>query len=246
GTSTYYAIAFDTIGAASRIVSGTNTFVPDTRSPEVLVTTFELDAVQEQAAILFDEQIFAGSGNASLLNLNTNVTTTPTVLSIAGSTVRFDLSPGLLADGNYVLTVPEGFVTDDAGNDAEAATLSFFVLRGDLDRDRDVDLTDAALLERNFGDDSNPLYTEGDVNYDGVVNLTDAALLERNFGSTLPAIPTLSAGPTNGAQTTGPTGRLPFSVAPLRGNGSLFDNDNDGDGDEENPGLPGPARRFAR
>ncbi|MEM6313409.1 MAG: Ig-like domain-containing protein [Planctomycetota bacterium] len=91
--------------------------------------------------------------------------------------------PAEVGNGDYRLDVAG--VTDRAGNVLVPTTRDFFVLAGDLDRDRDVDLTDAALLERNFGRTDDPLFSEGDLDYDGDVDLIDAALLERNFGANL-------------------------------------------------------------
>ncbi|MEM6312926.1 MAG: DNRLRE domain-containing protein, partial [Planctomycetota bacterium] len=100
-----------------------------------------------------------------------------------GRTATFTFD-NMLANGNYRVTMPAGVALNDAGQMLENAfTMDFFVLAGDLDRDRDVDLTDAALLERNFGRTDDPLFSEGDLDYDGDVDLVDAALLERNFGT---------------------------------------------------------------
>ncbi|MEM8875633.1 MAG: Ig-like domain-containing protein [Planctomycetota bacterium] len=233
GTSTYYGRSIDSFGASSRIRTTTNDFVADSVAPAPVNSVFEIDAPQEQAAILFDEAILPGAGDASLLNLDTNTTTTPTVLSIAGQTVRLDLSTDLLDNGNYVLTLPEGFTTDAAGNDSEAASLSFYVLRGDIDRDRDVDLFDAIDLQRNFGMSSGAVYTDGDLDYDGDVDLFDALILQRAFGDSLPA-GSLSTGALFADNSTANPGlssggsRSLFSGSPISNADDMF-----GDGDGE-------------
>ncbi|MEM8874208.1 MAG: CARDB domain-containing protein [Planctomycetota bacterium] len=112
-----------------------------------------------------------------------------------------------LPDGDYVLTVDDAGVTDLAGNPLSAdATLSFFVLAGDTDRDRDVDLFDALNLQRNFGRTDAPVFSDGDLDYDGDVDLFDALILQRNFGANLPGggeAESLFAGGRGGSRAEG-------------------------------------------
>jgi hypothetical protein len=64
--------------------------------------------------------------------------------------------------------------------------VDFFVLTGDLNRDRAVNGSDFAILAGNFGK-TGMTYGQGDVNGDGSVNGSDFALLAANFGKTVPA-----------------------------------------------------------
>ena len=59
-------------------------------------------------------------------------------------------------------------------------------LPGDLDNDRDVDLTDLATLLANFGTQSGGTPADGDVDGDTDVDLSDLSSLLANFGSTCP------------------------------------------------------------
>lgn len=59
-------------------------------------------------------------------------------------------------------------------------------LPGDLDRDRDVDLTDLATLLSNFGVGGGASSAMGDTDGDGDVDLTDLASLLSNFGANCP------------------------------------------------------------
>jgi hypothetical protein len=63
---------------------------------------------------------------------------------------------------------------------------TFFVLHGDINRDRAVNGSDFAILAGNFGK-TGMTYAQGDVNGDGSVNGSDFAILAGNFGNTLPA-----------------------------------------------------------
>ena len=51
--------------------------------------------------------------------------------------------------------------------------------RGDLDRDRDVDCDDLAILKTHYGKPGGP--ADGDLNGDGTVNLTDISILLSNW-----------------------------------------------------------------
>jgi hypothetical protein len=98
--------------------------------------------------------------------------------------VSFDLPPSL-ADGNYKLTLAA--IEDGVGNRLAATyTFDFFVLAGDINRDRRVDGSDFSLLAGNFGR-SGMTYGQGDLTGDGAVNGSDFAILAGNFGKSLPA-----------------------------------------------------------
>lgn len=59
-------------------------------------------------------------------------------------------------------------------------------LPGNLDGDRDVDLTDLSTLLANFGTGSGATLSTGDIDGDGDVDLTDLSVLLSNFGSSCP------------------------------------------------------------
>ena len=91
----------------------------------------------------------------------------------------------LLPDGNYQLTLPAGSVTDVGGAAmTDDFTLHFYVLAGDANRDRVVDLADFVILRNHFG--SAGLFSQGDFNYDGRVDLSDFVMLRNQFGKSLP------------------------------------------------------------
>jgi hypothetical protein len=91
-----------------------------------------------------------------------------------------------LPDGNYRLTLAPGTATDLAGNVlAAGASLDFFVLAGDANRDRAVNIQDFSLLAGNFNQPGT--FGAGDFNYDGTVNIQDFGILAGKFNVTLPA-----------------------------------------------------------
>jgi hypothetical protein len=102
---------------------------------------------------------------------------------------------GTLPNGNYRLVLNHTGVKDLRGNELDGNgdgaggddfTFHFFVLTGDINRDRAVNGTDFAILAGNFGK-SGQTYATGDLNGDGFVNGSDFALLAGNFGRSVPA-----------------------------------------------------------
>jgi hypothetical protein len=121
-----------------------------------------------------------------------------TVLSYDASTntavISFPGFPfGVIPDGNYRVTAFAPEIRDginnmlDGNGDGVAgddATGDFYVLRGDLNRDRTVSIADFITLASNFGK-TNATYVDGDVNYDGQVTIADFIDLASNFNKTL-------------------------------------------------------------
>jgi ELWxxDGT repeat protein len=104
---------------------------------------------------------------------------------------------GVLPNGNYRASLPAGATLDPNGNaTASEASVDFYVLTGDINRDRRVDGSDFALLAGNFGK-TGMTYDRGDINGDGRVDGADFALLAGNFGKVVapPAPPAASAPP---------------------------------------------------
>jgi len=103
-------------------------------------------------------------------------------------TITFGGSFGrTLPDGDYQLTITASGVSDLAGNALGSdVTLDFFVLKGDVNHDRQVGIADFITLASNFGK-SEALYRDGDLNYDGQVTIADFIDLSANFNKTLSA-----------------------------------------------------------
>jgi hypothetical protein len=80
-----------------------------------------------------------------------------------------------LPDGNYTATLNGGF----------SGGTSFFVLAGDANRDRNVSISDFAIVASRFNQPGT--FGQGDFNYDGSTDISDFAILASKFNTVLPA-----------------------------------------------------------
>jgi hypothetical protein len=94
---------------------------------------------------------------------------------------------GVLPDGNYRVTIAAGNVTDASMNSmGQTYTMDFYVLAGDVNRDRRVNNSDLLAISPYFGTTSGATFSMGDINYDGRVNNSDLLGISPNFGKSLP------------------------------------------------------------
>jgi hypothetical protein len=189
------------VGKAASALSGSLNITIDTTAPSISGAAFAF-LTGHSIAYPFSENVSATLGSSDIAVQNTTTATTiPSAqqsISYNGGTNVATLSfPGvssfsgssILPDGNYTATVTASGVTDIAGNPMAANhVVNFFVLAGDADRSKGVDLTDFTILAANFnGTGKN--WSQGDFSYNGTVDLTDFTILARNFNTSLPAAP---------------------------------------------------------
>ncbi|HVT87887.1 MAG TPA: FG-GAP-like repeat-containing protein [Tepidisphaeraceae bacterium] len=125
--------------------------------------------------------------------------TAGTALDLASSfaTFTFTAPNGILPDGNYHAHIAAGAFSDLAGNaSTDEFDFDFYVLGGDANRDRTVDLSDMIMFADNWFT-SGKTFSQGDFNYDGTVNAKDLTIVAHNWQVTLdapatPAAPNLS------------------------------------------------------
>ena len=129
---------------------------------------------------------------------------------------------GRLANGWYRATLSAAGVADAAGNAAAAdATLDFYELLGDLDRDKAVGFADFNILAAHYGK-SGQTWATGDLNGDGSVGFEDFNLLAANYGksvsATPPPMPAAAVVKTPPAKTptTAPVKPVPVATAPVK------------------------------
>ncbi|MFT3789434.1 MAG: alpha-L-arabinofuranosidase C-terminal domain-containing protein [Tepidisphaeraceae bacterium] len=178
GTYTLKVTVFDAGGAA--VTSSVNVTVTVTNvtnkvhdyltAQNSLSFTFDRDVGTQPWASLISVVPTAGGAAITPTAITYNATT---------KTARISL-PSTLADGNYRATLSKGTFL------GSAATLDFFVLAGDFNRDRTVNFTDLLILAAHYTQ-TGATYTEGDVNYDGTVNFSDLLLFASQYGVTVAA-----------------------------------------------------------
>ena len=155
-------------------------------APRVTASAFEFE---EARRVTFDfdldVSVSLDAGDLLLTDAATGAAFSATAVTwdAASNHATFDLPA--LPDGDYAASIPAGSV-DNGGvpNDA-GPTLGFFVLAGDANRDRSVDVLDFQIWRDHFGQ-SPALFSEGDFNYDGTVDVLDFQLWRDAFGRSLP------------------------------------------------------------
>lgn len=155
----------------------------------VQVTSETFDYQTSQSLVLtFNRNVSPSIANVDLviLNLDTKAIVPATLtLNYSSPTGRFTVA-GMLNDGNYRAILPGASVNDPAGlNLGEDVTFDFFVLIGDTNHDRTVDVTDLGNMASNYGASTGATWTSGDTNYDGQVDVSDLGNLASNYGVTL-------------------------------------------------------------
>jgi predicted outer membrane repeat protein len=153
-------------------------FLVDTHKP---ILKFEFNAEIAPSSLDIDDLVLR------------NLTTGATLIPSRWGTFAYDARERtatwtftmLLPDGDYQALLPAESVTDPFGYPLGGdVTHEFFVLAGDANRDRRVNLQDFNILAANFGRTS-AVFTQGDFNYDGTVNLQDFNILAGRFGQAL-------------------------------------------------------------
>jgi hypothetical protein len=104
-----------------------------------------------------------------------------------------------MGDGDYRLTIPGGTLP----NQSAAYQYDFFVLAGDVNRDRQVSFVDLITVAANFGK-TGATAAEGDLNGDGQISFVDLIQVSSKFGNLLPPIPVAAPAPLAAAASAAP------------------------------------------
>jgi hypothetical protein len=128
---------------------------------------------------------------------------------------------GILDDGNYTATLSG--IADPAGNPlADPAELDFFVLAGDANHDRVVNVDDLDLLAANW-QGTDKTFAEGDFNYDGTVDSIDLGILSTRWQNLVPEPIVPMAQPSSTQAVVKPRSAV-RRTDPLDAGGLLSDN----------------------
>jgi parallel beta-helix repeat protein len=156
--------------------------------------TYLFDAVKPSLRMSFPFDVDPAALTSSDLVLTTAATGSPVSFT---ATVTYDVATRSatwqfqtpLPDGDYRATIPAGSVSDNLGNPLSTSILcNFFVLGGDANRDRVVDINDLAILAANWKG-TGKVFSQGDFNYDGKVDAADLGILSLHWQQALPPPP---------------------------------------------------------
>lgn len=165
-------------------------------APTVSSSSFDYNAAVQTARFTFSQEVGASIHAADFILVNTTTNQTVPSSSMAFAyvpgtrtlSITFPGYPrGVLPDGNYQLTVRSTGIVGNAGNPMTSdAQLSFFVLAGDANHDRVVDIVDLGILSSNW-QQTGTTFAQGDFNDDGIVDIVDLGILSTNWQKSLPA-----------------------------------------------------------
>jgi hypothetical protein len=158
--------------------------------PKVVAAAFEFE--KSHAVVMrFDQNVGAslGGDDIAVVNVDDNTVFFDADVAVSfrdgdnAATFTFpNLKKGLLPDGNYRVMLFGGGVFGPSGEPMESNfEFKFRFLRGDVNGDAKVDLSDFNTLAGNFGR-KGATFSQGDFNYDGRVDLQDFDLLAAQFG----------------------------------------------------------------
>jgi hypothetical protein len=186
---TYTVVAADSgvdnAGGYAIALGGGAPSATDTRAPVALVGQLE----HLRTGLV---QVAFSEAMQGLVGTNLMLNNTTTGANFVGTSVSFDAATNLatytvaggLPDGNYNATLAVGNARDLANNPlAGSFNFSFFVLRGDANRNRSVNVIDFSTLAANFNRVGT--FGEGDFNYDGMVTVLDFSILGSRFNTGL-------------------------------------------------------------
>ena len=161
----------------------------DNTAPFVTSASYDYQRSGDVVFQLSEPVSGTGYPSVTLRNVDTGLVVPSSLFSIykyaSGEQVIVRLSC-TLPDGNYRATLSATGVTDHAGHPlAGNATVDFFLLAGDANRDRKVDVSDLGILASNW-QQTLRTFALGDFNYDGKVDVTDLGILATNWQKTLP------------------------------------------------------------
>lgn len=164
----------------------------DTTRPVVTSAGFVFESAAQVVRFGFSEPVAQDISSAALelRNDTTGRIISSTSLGVSytadGEGAFFSSTAGPLANGNYTALLQPGSVRDAWGNPLSGdASASFFVLAGDANRDRQVDVDDFSALALRFNRPG--AFAQGDFDYDGQVAIDDFSILAAAFNTSLPA-----------------------------------------------------------
>jgi hypothetical protein len=167
--------------------------------PGVSASDFLFETAPQRLRCTFDRNVGASLSSSDLMlrNLTTNQTVPSSEFSVeydaTTNRATFNFTGGAagasLPDGNYRATLPAGGIQTPQGAAlASDVEFDFFVLAGDANRDRKVDVADLGVLASNW-QQSPRTFSQGNFDYspDGLVDVADLGILASQWQQQLVA-----------------------------------------------------------
>jgi polygalacturonase len=203
------------------------TVINDSTAPAVTDKKYLFSTSLNQLSFTFSEDVSASVSKNSLSVVSSPGGTPITVQSMtytAGTNVATFTLATPLADSNYTATLNGATTTDPVGNSLSGgnATLPFFVLPGDVNRDGTVNLLDLNAIATNFGATGpSATFANGNVDFQNGINIADFNVLAAQFGVQI-ANPASSQTLALAAPTSSQPANL-FSSTPIQPSVNLAD-----------------------
>jgi hypothetical protein len=191
----------------------------DTTPPTVSSSQFLFQSGPRKITMTFNEDVSASLTADDLtvhnVDANTDLPAAATTLSWDAASNTATWTFGTLPDANYHATLHASGVSDGAGNPLAAdATLDFWFLNGDANRDRSVSFADLVAVAQHYGQVGGGTLAGGDMDGDGNVSFADLVTVAQNYGKTLAALPAAvpAALPASDSTTAPLAGNTPAST----------------------------------
>lgn len=162
----------------------------DLVAPQVISSAYPYDIARNRVIVTFNDSVEASLDISDLVVVNSanSAVAVPVAVDYDPAThiAVFTFAPDAFPDGNYQATLIGEGVTDAAGNVMSNHTLDFFVLTGDVNRDRSVGFEDLLVLAQNYGL-TGRTFSQGNIDYssDGEVSFEDLLLLAQRYGTSM-------------------------------------------------------------
>jgi hypothetical protein len=162
--------------------------VPAPVPPQVTAITFDY---RNHLSVTFSEDVLKSldTGDLSVSPAGGKAALAPSSFAWDADTrtATFEFAAGF-GNGDYQAKLLATGVSDGNGLHPVAdGVLDFFVLGGDVNRDRSVDFNDLVILAQNYNT-SGQTYGQGDLTGDGSVDFNDLVLIAQSYNSALPPV----------------------------------------------------------
>jgi hypothetical protein len=191
-------VVVDSSGRSLRLLS--NNGPADRTAPTIASIEFD-PTIAMNVIVNFSEPLVAAAISRDDLDFSLitgqgsgfRIPATSVALSADRRSATFEFDPRL-SDGNFRVRIQANSVIDENGNpiadNPYVTNSNWFVLAGDINRDRHVDFDDLVILAQNYGL-AGRTFSQGNLNYDanGNVDFADLVILAQRYNASLPAAP---------------------------------------------------------